>query len=744
MYVHEEFRQRFNAGEEAFQITNFIAEGGQAWVFQGVDKLSIDQKVALKVFPGFVSGNGNISIFEEEAAHLRQLNHFDNVVTVFGTGNFEDQGEANPYLIMELADGSLEDVLKSKRRDNEAAAGLLLGAMKGMAGAHDKGILHCDLKPSNLLIKNGKVKVADFGVAINRSEDTHTVTHDVKGTLPYMPIEQYDGKPRPASDVYAMGVIAYQLFTGKLPRKPDGPYPAPLQWFKAHDKLQVPVFDPRKTDKVAEAVQGVVRTALERNHKHRYPGMGEFHDAFSRAAARGIAEQKKQRVIIDIKEKKPPEPLKTRPYKEGADKAPAAEVDGTPESAPQSNPSRRTVLRAILGAGAVAGGLVAVGHYQEIGDWFKQNLGTPKDQIFAARVKLLESMTAKLTTDSAKSTIVSALASNHPQEATTLMSTIKDSNEAGYVWAALAPQYPTKTAEAIKNFAENGQLDAATNAAMGLALYINSDVPKPNHDQAVDVLNDLINNSISKQTGSRDIALILNAANQTAELTPSYGGTYTSKALGDRLLEYGKDPNFLDEFNKMVNAAAPSAVPALRKAVHGMLDYAKKLSEKDRLTIINNAAYAASRLAEYSSEEGLTVLQRIFDELPETMHAGVIEISPGIAVKDPSALQDVLDKHPTNGTALFAQGALAGYSPVHVSVMANKFKDGTVDRMWLHALADPTDDGYVQAALASMVNEYGKVPDGKIDMWTAGMVARMAMAATTYQKTQHYLSDGKK
>jgi serine/threonine protein kinase len=741
-YVHENFRERFNAGEEAFQINQFIAQGGQAWVFGATDKQSGDQEVALKVFPGFMHNNrASVDVFEDEYTHLRELNHFDNIVTVFGTKTFEDEGEINPYLIMELADGSIADIEQSGSLTTHAAVPLLRDAMTGMAAAHSKDILHCDLKPSNLLVKNGDVKVADFGIAINRSKDTHTVTHDAKGTLPYMPVEQFEGKPRKASDVYAMGVIAYKLLTGHLPREPIGvAEPNAVQWYQVHKKgiETVPRFRSQQPNKVADAIEVPIRAALERNHKRRFPDMGEFKDAFSEAAARGLEQQKKQRVIIDPKpvEKTTPkaQPLKTRPYEEARDgggaKPKAKVVEAKP--APHPNPTRRTFLRAAGGA-ALAGGVMLLTNREQVEDWFTHNFGASDDELAAARVQLLTTMFGKLTNDSAKSGVAKALATNHGAEALKLLPQIKDPVEASAVWPSLALQFPTKTIDAVKAYTAQQQYNAATNAAMGLALHANSSVPAADRDRSIAAINELADTLRVEITGNRQVSLLAATAQQSGTLQ-SYG--YSSTSFGKRLLEYGKDPNATYEVVQAAAATAVSGTGALREAAHGMLDYCKTPSVKGDVlaNALSSMSTIAARLSQYSPQEGLVVAKRIMTELPVTAQWAIQDVAPGIAAKNPLGLKDVLDLYPNSGSALFAMGAIAGYSPAHVETAADKFTDGSSDKTWLDALADPTDQARIDAALATMTNEEGKVPANKINVWTAHTIAQMAMANTSYQK----------
>src|SRR3712207_5203945 len=178
----------------------------------------LDRDVALKVMSGRYAGDEEfVERFKREAQSAAALSH-PNIVSIFDRGASED---GTYYIAMEyLPGGTLKDrILKRGALEPRTAAEVALQTAEALHAAHERGIIHRDIKPRNILITDsGNVKVTDFGIA--RAADATTTSHlgDILGTAKYMSPEQAMGEPvGPASDLYSLGVVLYEMLTGRVP-----------------------------------------------------------------------------------------------------------------------------------------------------------------------------------------------------------------------------------------------------------------------------------------------------------------------------------------------------------------------------------------------------------------------------------------------------------------------------------------------------------------------------------------------
>ena len=203
----EELAERF----PQFEITECLGHGGMGVVYKARQK-SLERWVAIKILPPERGGEEKFSErFAREAQTLAKLNH-PNIVTVF------DYGESDGlyYIVMEFIDGvNLRDLLRDGKLESKQALAIVPPICEALQYAHDKGIVHRDIKPENLLLdREGRIKIADFGIASlvgSRSEQT--------GTPAYMAPEQADGEGDHRADIYALGVVLYEMLTGERPTK---------------------------------------------------------------------------------------------------------------------------------------------------------------------------------------------------------------------------------------------------------------------------------------------------------------------------------------------------------------------------------------------------------------------------------------------------------------------------------------------------------------------------------------------
>ena len=205
-----------------YAVTARIAHGGMATVYQATDT-RLDREVALKVMHAELARDEDfVRRFIGEAKSVARLSH-QNVVAVF------DQGADGPflYLAMEYVPGrTLKEVLRDSGRFSPATAlEIMTGVLDGLAAAHASGIVHRDVKPENVLLTaDGRIKVADFGLARAQSAAGHTRAGLLIGTVSYVPPEQVTGgSTGPGGDVYSAGVMLFELLTGRLPFTGDTP-----------------------------------------------------------------------------------------------------------------------------------------------------------------------------------------------------------------------------------------------------------------------------------------------------------------------------------------------------------------------------------------------------------------------------------------------------------------------------------------------------------------------------------------
>jgi serine/threonine-protein kinase len=198
-----------------FRLERLLGSGGMSEVWLARD-LELERQVAVKL----LSSAGTAPRFEREARSAASLSH-PNLVGVFDYGQFEGR----LYLVLEyVPGGTLAERLSAPLADEEVA-GIARDIAAGLAHAHEHGIVHRDLKPSNVLFDGeGRAKIADFGVARALSDATLTTTGAVVGTAQYMAPEQATGgEVGPESDVYAFGVILFELLAGRPPFEAEHP-----------------------------------------------------------------------------------------------------------------------------------------------------------------------------------------------------------------------------------------------------------------------------------------------------------------------------------------------------------------------------------------------------------------------------------------------------------------------------------------------------------------------------------------
>ena len=266
-----------------YRDPELVARGGMGEVYCAVD-VSLGRPVAIKVLDERLASDETVrKRFEREALTAARLAGEAGVVTIFDVGEWNGR----PFIVMEYVRGqSLQDVLRQQGRQRPAdALRWLEQAARALDHAHARGVVHRDVKPSNLLLdEEGRVHVADFGVASAAGFDSLTQTGMVIGTAGYLSPEQALGRPAtPASDRYALGVVAFELLAGERPFENDNPTAEAA----AHVHAPIPSISER-TRGIPPEVDRVFARSLAKEPDERYASCQQFvaalRSAFEQAA----------------------------------------------------------------------------------------------------------------------------------------------------------------------------------------------------------------------------------------------------------------------------------------------------------------------------------------------------------------------------------------------------------------------------------------------------------------------------
>ncbi len=285
---------------DGYETVRELHRGGQGIVFQAIQK-STKRKVAVKVLlEGAYASSAARRRFEREIELVAQLKH-SNIIEIFHSGETPD---GHAYCVMDYVRGSrLDQFVREKKLDLEAALRLFAQVCSAVNYAHQKGVIHRDLKPSNILVDaDGTPKVLDFGLAkqaVSPAESLVSITGQVVGTLPYMSPEQARGNPDEIdtrTDIYALGVILYELLTGEYPYPvfgqmadvlkhiADTPPTPPSRSWKSTSGITTRSDRRLKAGQcpIDDELQTIVLKALSKERERRYQSAGDLGEDLQR------------------------------------------------------------------------------------------------------------------------------------------------------------------------------------------------------------------------------------------------------------------------------------------------------------------------------------------------------------------------------------------------------------------------------------------------------------------------------
>ncbi len=255
---------------ERYEIINRIGSGGMADVYKAMDH-KLNRMVAVKVLkPEFREDKTFISKFRTEAQAAAGLSH-PNVVNVYDVG--EDRGVY--YIVMELVEGiTLKDYINRKGKLSvKEATSIAIQVSLGLEAAHNRGIVHRDVKPQNIIIStDGKVKLSDFGIA--KATSSNTISSNVMGSVHYSSPEQVRGGYSDyKSDIYSLGITLYEMVTGRVPF--DGDTTVAIAIKHLQEEIEAPS---KYTPNLPYALEQIILKCTQKSPDRRYKNMAELID----------------------------------------------------------------------------------------------------------------------------------------------------------------------------------------------------------------------------------------------------------------------------------------------------------------------------------------------------------------------------------------------------------------------------------------------------------------------------------
>ena len=255
-----------------YEIIRNIGEGGMANVYLAYD-IILNRNVAVKVLRGDLADDEKfVRRFQREANSASSLHH-PNIVEMYDVG--EDDGKY--YIVMEFLDGrTLKSLIKRRGALTVLEViDIMTQLTSAIACAHDKYIIHRDIKPQNVMIlEDGKVKITDFGIAMALNSQDLTQTNSVMGSVHYLAPEQASGGASTIKcDIYSLGILMFELLTGKVPFKGENAVEIAIK----HMKDPIPSVR-SYNEEIPQSIENIVLKACAKNPRNRYDSVNEMYN----------------------------------------------------------------------------------------------------------------------------------------------------------------------------------------------------------------------------------------------------------------------------------------------------------------------------------------------------------------------------------------------------------------------------------------------------------------------------------
>ena len=331
-----------------YRVVRQIGRGGMADVYLARDLILDGEEVAVKVLrTNYQTDQIAVQRFQREARAMAELDH-PNIVRISDIG--EEDGQQ--YLAMEYVDGlDLKRYIKENAPlSNQEAVRIMGQILLAMRMAHTRGIVHRDLKPQNVLLtKDGTAKVTDFGIAVAFAETSLTQTNSMLGSVHYLSPEQARGsKATVQSDIYAMGIILFEMLTGRIPYDGDSAVTIALQHF------QKPLPSVRESNpQVPQALENIVLKATAKKLTERYKTVAEMYADLSSSLSVNRRNEKRVQLAdnkVDTKTLPKLSQATVEVKRPLVKDEPKSEPAPTPTKVPKVKRKMRTRYKVLIGA----------------------------------------------------------------------------------------------------------------------------------------------------------------------------------------------------------------------------------------------------------------------------------------------------------------------------------------------------------------------------------------------------------
>lgn len=263
---------RKNMIANRYEVFKHIGQGGMADVFLAVDTI-LNRQVAIKILRSELSTDAvSVLRFEREAQAATALTH-PNIVDIYDVGDYK----GHHYIVMEYVEGkTLKQVIQARGALlKEEAVDIMKQLVSAISEAHKRGIIHRDIKPQNVIVKaDGTIKVLDFGIALAKGSMQLTQANNVMGSVHYLAPELARGESASVqSDIYALGIVLFEMLTGDVPFKADSAVQVALMHMR-NEMPSVRVFNPT----LPQSVENIVIRATAKDRTQRYVSCNEMLD----------------------------------------------------------------------------------------------------------------------------------------------------------------------------------------------------------------------------------------------------------------------------------------------------------------------------------------------------------------------------------------------------------------------------------------------------------------------------------